>query len=205
MNTQTQPTPPNTTPTPRRRMRRTGRARCPQRAASTAAPSLDENCKMLDAQCSMIPSNPSTPSASSTSSAPSALRTETKTKRHRARPFQPPPEFAHLRLDQLEFIHDLFRDSTLADVQQQLYTDLGSRLSIATLHRYRAQLDLAEHLQISSDTASAIDHLRDLYAARATSLDPAGLQVIRQRALELAAAPNTSPSLLKDLHRIFTY
>jgi hypothetical protein len=83
--------------------------------------------------------------------------------------------------------------------------DLGVRLSASTLHRYRAQLHLADQLQLGADTASAVDQLRDLYAARETNLDAAGLQVIKQRALALASAPKTSPTLLKDLHRIFTY
>jgi hypothetical protein len=83
--------------------------------------------------------------------------------------------------------------------------DLGVRLSSSTLHRYRTQLDLADQLHLGTDTASVIEQLRDLYAARETDLDAAGLQVIKQRALALASAPKTSPTLLKDLHRIFTY
>ena len=140
-----------------------------------------------------------------TNSALSTQDSALSSRRHRAHPFQPLPEFAHLRPDQLEYIHDLLRDSTLADVQQQLHMDLGVRLSSSTLHRYRAQLDLADQLHLGTDTASAVAQLRDLYAGRETNLDPAGLQVIKQRALALAAAPKTSPSLLKDLHRIFTY
>ena len=132
-------------------------------------------------------------------------KSELPRRRPRAKPFQPLPQFAHLRPDQLEYIHDLLRDSTLADVQQQLHMDLGVRLSSTTLHRYRAQLDLADQLQLGTDTASALDQLRDLYAGRQTDLDAAGLQVIKQRALALASAPKSSPTLLKDLHRIFTY
>src|SRR5687767_6794099 len=140
-----------------------------------------------------------------TNSALSTQDSALSSRRHRAHPFQPLPEFAHLRPDQLEYIHDLLRDSTLADVQQQLHMDLGVRLSSSTLHRYRAQLDLADQLQLGTDTASAVDQLRDLDAGRETNLDAAGLQVIKQRALALASAPKTSPTLLKDLHRIFTY
>src|SRR5688500_7354635 len=132
-------------------------------------------------------------------------KSEIPSRRHRAHPFQPLPEFAHLRPDQLEYIHDLLRDSTLADVQQQLHMDLGVRISSSTLHRYRAQLDLADQLLLGTDAQSAVDQLRALYAGRETNLDAAGLQVIKQRALALASAPKTSPTLLKDLHRIFTY
>src|SRR5690349_8209743 len=107
MNPQTKPTPANTASTPRRRMRRTGRA---QLSPAGRLPSLNEKCNMLDAQCSMNPS-------SSALSAPSALKTETKTKekRQRARPFQTLPEFASLTRDQLAYIHDILRTKTLED------------------------------------------------------------------------------------------
>src|SRR5688572_27908899 len=58
-----------------------------------------------------------------TNSALSTQDSALSSRRHRAHPFQPLPEFAHLRPDQLDYIHDLLRDSTLADVQQQLHMD----------------------------------------------------------------------------------
>ena len=44
-----------------------------------------------------------------------------------------------------------------------------------------------------------------LLAGKPVDLDAAGIHIIKQRAVGLAADPNSSPSLLKDLFRIFTY
>jgi hypothetical protein len=192
--------------TARRRMRRTGMARCPQRAASPAPNAKD---KMLDAQYGsplksetanpVNPVNPvKTPSATSAS------------KRPRAHPFETLPEFASLTRPQLAYVHDILRTKTLEDAQVEIWTELGlqTRLDLCTLHRYKHKLLLAESLDLVGDAISsttAIDQLNDLFAGRPTQLSATGLAVVQQRALALANDPKTKPSLFASLHRIFTY
>lgn len=116
------------------------------------------------------------------------------------------PEFAGLPPDQLDYIHDLLRQKTYEEAQQEIWSTLGCRISISRLHRYREKIDLAAALEIASeDTGPAVDQLNNLLTGRETNIAAAGLLLIQQRALALAAAPKTSPTLLKDLFRIFTY
>ncbi|HEX7859278.1 MAG TPA: hypothetical protein VF773_03055 [Verrucomicrobiae bacterium] len=171
---------------PKRRMRRT-------------PPTLDRNPNL----------NPSPSSSmSSASSAVNSTPSEThcaQRRRHRARPFEPLPEFAALTKPELERIHELLRTSTLAEVQAHLLTTHQIDLTISTLHRYRSRLDLAEQLQLAQYSAAAVEELLHLFAGRATALSTAARGVVLQRSLGLVASPSTSPSLLIQLHRLFTY
>src|SRR5688572_28732401 len=69
---------------------------------------------------------------------------QTPPRRHRARPFQTLPEFAALTRDQLEYIHAIIRNKTLADAQLEIWSELHFRLHQSTLHRYKHKLLFAE-------------------------------------------------------------
>jgi len=126
--------------------------------------------------------------------------------RRGGKPFQPLPEFASLPREQLDYIHDTLRAKTYEDAQQEIWSTLGCRISTNRLQRYRETLDLAAALEIADeDTLTAVDQLNALLAARETNFPAAGIHLIQQRALALSASPKTSPTLLKDLFRIFTY
>lgn len=124
----------------------------------------------------------------------------------RSRPFQPLPEFASLDREQLDYIHEMLHTHTYDDAQREIWSNLGCRISTNRLQRYREKLDLAAALEIADqDTLPAVDQLNDILAGRDTNIPAAGIHLIQQRALALAASPKTSPTLLKDLFRIFTY
>ena len=123
----------------------------------------------------------------------------------RSRPFQPLPELAHLSPDDLAEIHNTLRDLTVPQVAEFIATKHSRFISHHRLYRYRDRLDLADQLQIAEDNAPAIQNLLSMLAGKHVDLDKAGIHIIKQRAVTLAASPNSSPSLLKDLFRIFTY
>ena len=123
----------------------------------------------------------------------------------RASPFQPLPELAHLSPDDLAEIHNSLRDLTVPQVAEFISTKHSRFISHHRLYRYRDRLDLADQLQIAEDNAPAIQNLLSMLAGKHVDLDKAGIHIIKQRAVSLAANPNSSPSLLKDLFRIFTY
>ena len=123
----------------------------------------------------------------------------------RASPFQPLPELAHLSPDDLTEIHNTLRDLTVPQVAEFIATRHSRFISHHRLYRYRDRLDLADQLQIAEDNAPAIQNLLSMLAGKHVDLDRAGIHIIKQRAVTLAASPNSSPSLLKDLFRIFTY
>ena len=128
-----------------------------------------------------------------------------KLARRRSSPFQTLPEFASLTRDQLEYIHEIIRNKTLADAQQEIWSELHFRLHQSTLHRYKHKLLFAQSLDLVDDATAAVDQLHDLLAARETSISAAGQLIVQKRALAIASYPETSPSLLPNLHRIFTY
>lgn len=92
------------------------------------------------------------------------------------------------------------------EAQQEIWSTLGCRISTNRLQRYREKIDLAAALEIADeDTLPAVDQLTNILAGRETNIPAAGIHLIQQRALALAASPKTSPTLLKDLFRILTY
>lgn len=148
---------------------------------------------------------PETPPPSPSSASPAADK-HSQTPRRGGKPFQPLPEFASLSREQLDYIHDLLRGKTYEDAQQEIWVTLGCRISTNRLQRYREKIDLAAALEIAGeDTIPAVDQLNNLLAGRESNIAAAGMLLIQQRALALAASPKTSPTLLKDLFRIFTY
>src|SRR5688500_865181 len=126
-------------------------------------------------------------------------------RRQRALPFQILPEFAQLSAADLAEVHNIIRDVVVPDAQKFIFQRHGISLSGHCLYRYRSRLHLADQLQVSEDNAPAIQNLLGLLAGKPVDLDKAGIHIIKQRAVGLAADPNSSPSLLKDLFRIFTY
>jgi hypothetical protein len=121
------------------------------------------------------------------------------------RPFEPLPEFANLTPEHIEFLHDYIRHHTYEQSISLLRSTLNIEISLNRLYRYRSRLDLAEQLQIADSNTPAIENLLGLLAGKSVDLDPAGLAVIKQRALALAARPDTAPSVLMNLFRIFTW
>lgn len=122
------------------------------------------------------------------------------------KPFRRPSEFVGLTAERLERVHEIIRRKTYEEAQEELREMLGCKISTSRLRRYREKIDLAEALEIlAKDTVPAVDRLNDLLAGREVDIDPAGMLVIKDRALRLAASPKTSPTLLKDLFRIFAY
>ena len=126
-------------------------------------------------------------------------------RRYKSTPFEPLPEFAALSPDQIEYIHDYLRHATYEQSISFLRQDFGIEISLNRLYRYRSRLDLAEQLQITSDNSPAIENLLALLAGRSVDIDAAGLHAIKQRALSLASRPDTAPSVLMNLFRIFTW
>jgi hypothetical protein len=126
-------------------------------------------------------------------------------RRQRALPFQILPEFAQLSAADLAEVHNVIRDVVVPDAQKFIFQRHGISLSGHCLYRYRSRLHLADQLQVSEDNAPAIQNLLGLLAGKPVDLDKAGIHIIKQRAVGLAANPDSSPSLLKDLFRIFTY
>jgi hypothetical protein len=177
--------------TTRRRMRRT-------KPGCTSTP----EAKSSD---SSSPSAPSASSANSASSSSTSTSTQRTRRPHRASPFQILPEFAQLSADDLAEVHNVIRDVVIPDAQKFIFQRHGISLSGHCLYRYRSRLHLADQLQVSEDNAPAIQNLLGLLAGKPVDLDKAGIHIIKQRAVSLAADPNSSPSLLKDLFRIFTY
>src|SRR6185503_8202038 len=110
------------------------------------------------------------------------------------------PEFASLPNDQRDYIHEILQTKTYDEAQQEIWSNLGCRISTNRLQRYREKIDLAAALEIADeDTLPAVDQLNNLLAGREINIPAAGLHLIHQRALALAASPKTSPTLLKDL------
>jgi hypothetical protein len=120
-------------------------------------------------------------------------------------PFQPLPEFAHFTPAELETIHEHLRTHTYRESAEYLLQTHGIAITESRLYRYRSRLDLADHLQLAQDNTPAIENLLHFFAGRAVDLSPSGRQLILERALLLAANPDTAPSLLIQLHRLFTY
>src|SRR5215218_5719587 len=116
-----------------------------------------------------------------------------------------PPEFDHLSPKQLEYIHDRLLTQPYADVQALIFAEFGIEISINKLFRYYHKLALARLLEISGTPAEAASQLQKLYNGEPVQLDQAGLEAIQRRALELAISPSTSPSLLLNLMRVFTW
>lgn len=122
------------------------------------------------------------------------------------RPFKPIPEFEHLSPDQLEKINDLIRSATYAKAQREIEIRYGIKLSINKLFRYLHRLNAAEEFSsVDEELTVSVNDYVNLLNGKPVPFSAAGKQVIQKRAFELACAPNTSPSLLKDLFRIFTY
>jgi hypothetical protein len=132
-------------------------------------------------------------------------KSQPKTKRPKSIPFQPLPEFANLTPDHVDFLHDYIRHHTYEQSISLLRSTLNIEISLNRLYRYRSRLDLAEQLHITNDNAPAIENLLGLLAGRSVDIDAAGLALVKQRALALAARPDTAPSLLMNLLRIFTW
>ena len=119
-----------------------------------------------------------------------------------------PPEFENFNAEQLDFINDLLRTKTYAEVQRIIHQETGLRISINKLFRYREKLDFAECLQISQHTDEDLQqliHVCQGQSGQSIDLDQAGLQTIKRRALALACSPSTKPSRLLKLMRIFTW
>jgi hypothetical protein len=116
-----------------------------------------------------------------------------------------PSEFDHLSPEQLEYIHDRLRTQPYADVQALIFAEFGIEISINKLFRYYQKLALARLLEIPGTSAEAAGQLQKLYNGEPVQLDQAGLEAIQRRALELAISPSTSPSLLLNLMRVFTW
>jgi hypothetical protein len=116
-----------------------------------------------------------------------------------------PPEFEGLSPVQLDYINDQLRAHTYAEVQEQLFTEMGIRVSINKLFRYFQKVQLADQLEIAEDSTEAVEQLLNLYNGRPVDLDKVGLETIKRRALQLAVSPSTKPSLLLNLMRIFTW
>lgn len=176
-------TPAAPSPRPRRAPRRRRRRSC-----TSPKPQID-------------PVNPQNPVHPVQNSSPSPSRRRVR----RASPFQPLPELAHLAPDILCGIHDIIRDFTVPEASQHIYEKHSVRISHHRLYRYRDRLELADQLQIADDNAPAIQNLLSMLAGKHVDLDRAGIHIIKQRAVTLAASPDSSASLLKDLFRIFTY
>ncbi|MGZ8900261.1 MAG: hypothetical protein ACXW3Z_09215 [Limisphaerales bacterium] len=187
--------PPRTRRAPRRRMRRSSRSCTSQQPQFDPANPQNPVHTVQNASSSL-----SAASASSASS-PSPSRRRVR----RASPFQPLPELAHLSADDLAEIHNTLRDLTVPEVAQFIVNKHSRFISHHRLYRYRERLDLADQLQIAEDNAPAIQNLLSMLAGKHVDLDRAGIHIIKQRAVTLAASPDSSASLLKDLFRIFTY
>ena len=105
-----------------------------------------------------------------------------------------PPEFDHLSLKQLDYIHDRLLTQPYADVQALIFAEFGIEISINKLFRYYQKLALVRLLEIPGTPAEAASQLQKLYNGEPFQLDQAGLEAIQRRALELAISPSTSPS-----------
>jgi hypothetical protein len=116
-----------------------------------------------------------------------------------------PSEFAHLSPKQLEYIDDRLLTQPYADVQALIFAEFGIEISINKLFRYYHKLALARLLEIPGTPAEGASQLQKLYNGEPVQLDEAGLEAIQRRALELAISPSTSPSLLLNLMRVFTW
>jgi hypothetical protein len=116
-----------------------------------------------------------------------------------------PPELDHLSTKQLEYIHDRLLTQPYAEVQALIFAEFGIEISINKLFRYYHKLALARLLEIPGTPAEAASQLQKLYNGEPVQIDQAGLEAIQRRALELAISPSTSPSLLLNLMRIFTW
>jgi hypothetical protein len=116
-----------------------------------------------------------------------------------------PSEFDHLSPKQLEYIHDRLITQPYADVQALIFAEFGIEISINKLFRYYHKLALARLLEIPGTPAEAAGQLQKLYNGEPVQIDQAGLEAIQRRALELAISPSTSPSLLLNLMRVFTW
>jgi hypothetical protein len=116
-----------------------------------------------------------------------------------------PPELECFGEAQIEEINNLLRTRTYAEVQEFILLESGIRISINKLFRYYQKLELAEALDLAENATEGVQQLLNFYNAQAVDLDKAGLQTIKQRALQLACSPSTKPTLLLQLMRIFTW
>src|SRR3954467_11064377 len=122
------------------------------------------------------------------------------------RPFQTIPEFEHFTPEELDKVHEIIRSTTYAEAPRDIHVRYGIKLSTNKLFRYLRKIDCAEELSsIDEDVTVSVNDYVNLLNGKPVPFSAAGMQVVLKRAFELACAPSTSPSLLKDLFRMFTY